>query len=95
MSSARAVGSRPLAASNPATSAPSDRRLWRSIFRRCPKAARVTVSSSRRSQGIGAVRGTSRTTEDVTLGGGTNAEALTSNKMRASHRHCAKTDNRP
>ena len=76
MSSARAVGSSPAAAIRLATSTPSERRLWRSIFRRCPKAAWVTASKVRRSQASGAARGRIRTTEDVTLGGGTNADAL-------------------
>ena len=43
----------------------------------------------------GAGRGTRRSTEDVTFGGGTNADGLTSKRMRASQRHCVSTDNRP
>ena len=54
MSSARAVGSSPAAASSAGTSAPSERRLWRSILRRWPKAACVTRSRSARSHGSGA-----------------------------------------
>ena len=37
------------------------------------------------SQASGAARGTSRTTDDVTLGGGTKAEGATSNRIFASH----------
>ena len=33
--------------------------------------------------------------EDVTLGGGTKAEGLTSKRMRASQRHCTSTESRP
>ena len=32
---------------------------------------------------------------DVTLGGGTNAEALTAKRMRAVQRHCTSTERRP
>src|SRR5215813_7941504 len=39
--------------------------------------------------------GVSRTTEDVTLGGGTNADRATSNRIFASVRQPAKTDRRP
>ena len=74
---------------------PSERRLWRSILRRCPKAAWVARSSSARSHGSGAARGTKRTSEDVTLGGGTKAAGFTSNRIRASQRHCARTESRP
>ena len=55
-------------------SSPSDFRLARSILRRWPKAAAVTRSSARRSQGRGSARGTSCTSDDVTFGGGTNAD---------------------
>ena len=41
------------------------------------EAACVTASSMARSHGNGAARGTSRTREDFTLGGGTKAEAFT------------------
>src|SRR6516164_367558 len=94
-SSARAVGSSPAAAMSSAVSLPNERKLCRSILRRWPKAACVTASSMERSQGSGADRGTSRTTEDFTLGGGTNADAFTSKTIRGSQRHCTNTDKRP
>src|SRR5262245_42459899 len=65
--SARRVGSTSAAAVSRNGSAGSDFRLWRSILRRWLKAAAATCSSARRSQGAGASRGTSRTTDDVTL----------------------------
>src|SRR5262250_2445793 len=71
-------------------SPPSARKLCRSILRRCPKAAAVTRSSVVWAQGRGAVRGTSRTTDEVTLGGGTKAEGATSNMILASVRHPAR-----
>ena len=43
----------------------------------------------------GCVRGTRRTSEEVTFGGGTNADGLTSKRIRASQRHCASTESRP
>src|SRR5262249_35113860 len=95
ISSARAVGSSPAASISFGVSVPSERKLWRSILRRWPNAACVTASSVARSHGNGVARGTNRTKDDFTLGGGTKAEALTSKAMRASHRHCASTDNRP
>ena len=85
ISSARAVGAMPAAASSASGSTPSDFRLWRSILRRWPKAASVTRCSARRSQGSGVARGArARTSDEVTLGGGTKAEAAMSNRMRAS-----------
>src|SRR5688572_16458644 len=74
MSSARAVGAMPAASSSASGSGPSVLRLWRNILRRCPNAAAVTRSSSLRSHDSGFVRGTSSTSDDVTLGGGTNAD---------------------
>src|SRR5262249_18972932 len=62
---------------------------------RCPKAAAVTRSSAERAQGRGLARGKSRTTDDVTLGGGTKAEGATSNTILASVRHPASTARRP
>ena len=50
-------GSSPRRQRSAGTSTPSERRLWRSILRRCPKAACVTPSRSWRSQGSGAARG--------------------------------------
>ena len=62
---------RPAAASG---SRPSDFRLWRSILRRWPKAASVTRSQRAAFAGRAALaRGTSSTSDDVTLGGGTKA----------------------
>src|SRR4029079_6170788 len=61
ISSARAVGSMSAAASNASGSGPSDFRLCRNIFRRCPNAASVTRSRSLRSQGRGLARGVSST----------------------------------
>ena len=69
-----------------AGSTASDLRLCRSILRRWPKAAAVTCSSARRSHGSGAARGTSRTTDEVTLGGGTKAAGETSNRILVSAR---------
>src|SRR5262249_7950955 len=57
ISSARAVSAMPAAASSGFGSTPSVRRLWRSIFRRWPKAASVTRSRVRRSQVSGAAPG--------------------------------------
>ena len=55
-------------------------RLWRSILRRWPKAAAVTVSRSFKAQGArGSAKGSSRTIDEVTEGGGTKALRLTSN----------------
>src|SRR5215211_2960581 len=95
MSSARAVGSRPAAIRSRNGSLPRAFRLWRSILRRWPNAAWATRSSARRSQTSGAWRGPSRTSEDVILGGGTNALGATSNRMRACVRQPASTDRRP
>ena len=67
-------GRRPRAA--PRRRCRATRRLWRSILRRWPKAAWVTLSRSRAVAGSGAARGTSRTSEDVTFGGGTNADGV-------------------
>src|SRR5690348_1052128 len=85
----------PAASSSGIGSDPSDLRLWRSILRRWPNAASVTRWSSAESQGSGTGRGVSRTTEDVTLGGGTKAEGATSNRILASVRQPASTDKRP
>ena len=85
ISSARAVGSMPAAASSGSGSAPSVRRLWRSILRRWPNAASVTRSSSaavarqRRRRA-----GSARTTDDVTFGGGTKADGCMSNRIFGS-----------
>ena len=46
----------PAAASSYAARPPSERKLWRDIFRRCPKAACVTRCSALASQGSGAAR---------------------------------------
>ena len=74
-SSARAVASRSAAASKAGTSTPSERRLWRSILRRWPKAACVTLSSScgRRAAARAWHRSTS---EDLTFGGGTKRRGV-------------------
>src|SRR5712671_1372224 len=95
ISSARAVSAMPAPASSVRGSGVSDLRLWRSIFRRWPKAASVTRSRVRRSHGAGADRGTRRTTAEVTLGGGTKAEAETSNRIFTSARQPASTESRP
>ncbi len=47
------------------------------------------------SQASSMGRGMSRTIEEVTFGGGTKAEGGTSNRMRASVRHAARTERRP
>src|SRR6185312_4903064 len=47
------------------------------------------------SQGSGTGRGTRRTTLDVTLGGGTNADGATSKRILASVRQPASTARRP
>ena len=70
-------------------------RLWRSILRRCPKAARVTASSALTRQGRGRGRGVRWTTLEVTFGGGTKAEGGTSKRMRASVRQPQSTPRRP
>ncbi len=49
----------------------------------------------RASQASGWARGTSRTTDDVTLGGGTKAVGATSNMIFVSQRQFASTDSRP
>ena len=67
----------------------------RSILRRWPKAASVTRSSARRSQGRGFARGMSCTTDEVTFGGGTKAEGAMSNRIFASVRQPASTESRP
>src|SRR5262245_17424429 len=95
ISSALAVGSIPASASSEAGSTPKVLRLCRSILRRWPNAASVTRCSAAASHASGSCRGVSRTIEDVTFGGGTNAERATSNKILASVRQPAKTDNRP
>jgi hypothetical protein len=95
ISSARAVSTMPTASSTGDGSGMSALRLWRSIFRRWPNAARVTASSAPARQGRGAARGTSRTTLDVTLGGGTKAEGATSNRIDASVRQPHSTPSRP
>src|SRR5262249_43959339 len=82
-------------ASSASASPPSDLRLWRSILRRWPKAASVTRCNVRLSHGNGCERGTSSTSEEVTLGGGTNAVGATSKRMRACVRQPASTDRRP
>src|SRR5467141_4566032 len=71
--SARRVKSTSAAVASRAGSTANDLRLCRSIFRRWPNAAAATSSSARRSHGSGAPRGTNRTTDEVTLGCGTNA----------------------
>ena len=86
MVSARRVGSTCAAAASRAGSMASDLRLCRSIFRRWPKAAAATCSSARRSHGSGFARGTRRTTEEVTLGCGTNAAGEISNRILVSAR---------
>ena len=93
--SARRVASTPAAAASRAGSTDSDLRLCRSIFRRWPKAAAATCSSARRSHGSGALRGTSRTTEEVTLGCGTKAAGEMSNRILVSARQLASTASRP
>src|SRR4029453_10414274 len=95
ISSARDVGSMAASARSAAASTPKVFRLCRSIFRRCPKAASVTRWSESASQASGSCRGVRRTIEDVTLGGGTNAERATSNRILASVRHPASTERRP
>ena len=95
MSSARAAGSIAGGGEQRRGSAPSERRLWRSILRRWPNAAAVMRSSVVRVQGRGLARGTSRTTDEVTLGGGTKAEGATSNMIFASVRQPASTARRP
>src|SRR5262245_37914285 len=95
ISSARDVGSIAASARIVAGSKPKVFRLCRSIFRRWPKAASVTRCSASASQGSGSCRGVRRTIEDVTLGGGTNAERATSNRILASVRHPASTERRP
>ena len=53
-------------------------------------------SRSDSAQGAsGAARGSSRTMDEVTEGGGTKAPRLTSNRILAVQRHCASTDSRP
>src|SRR4029077_12558307 len=84
ISSARAVSAMPAAASSGFGSSPRVRRLWRSIFRRWPNAASVTRSSAGRSQGSGSARGTRRTTDEGTLGGGTKAVGADANRIFAS-----------
>ena len=49
-------------------------RLWRSILRRCPKAAAVNFSIVSMEIPGGCALGTTWTTADITLGGGTKAE---------------------
>ena len=67
MSSARAVGLKPAAERSAEESAPSERRLWRSILRRWPNAACVTLSRSSRSHGSGSGRGGRCKSEDCHL----------------------------
>ncbi len=95
ISSARRVGSIPAASRAATGSRKSDFRLCLNIFRRWPNAACVTCSSERMRQGSGSARGTRWTTEDVTLGGGTNADGATSNRIFASVRQPASTPSRP
>src|SRR6185369_12655398 len=95
ISSARAVGAISAAARSAAESTPSDFKLWRSILRRCPNAASVTRCKVSASQASGSARGVSRTTDEVTLGGGTKAEGATSNKIFASQRQPVNTASRP
>ena len=84
--SGRAVGSMPAFSSS--ASPPRGFRLWRSILRRWPKAAAVTVSSFFKSAGAtGSGNGSSRTMEEVTEGGGTKALRFTSNRIFACVRH--------
>ena len=61
---------------------------WRAIIKGTTVAHEVSMASQR-------TRITMHTIEDVTFGGGTKAEALTSNMIRASQRHCTRTDSRP
>ena len=70
-------------------------RLWRSILRRWPKAARVTRSRSAIRQGSGSGRGRRWTTLEVTFGGGTKADGATSNRMVACVRQPHSTPSRP
>ena len=74
---------------------PSDFKLWRSIFRRWPKAAAVTCSRTTRVAGKRIAARYQLTTDEVTLGGGTKALAATSNRIRASVRQPARTESRP
>ena len=70
-------------------------RLERSIFRRWPKAAPVTFSRVPRSTPAGMAVGTTCTTAEVTLGGGTNAERLTVSAILGDARHWDATARRP
>ena len=74
MTSARALGSMPAATHS--VSPPRLRRLDRSIFLRCPKAAAVTFSSAANSASEGrSGLGFRRTTAEATFGGGVKALA--------------------
>src|SRR6185295_10256394 len=95
ISSARRVGSMPARSRMGIGSTLSTRRLDRNIFRRCPNAAAVTRSNVARSQERGAARGTSRTTEEVTFGGGTKALRFISNRIFPSVRQPVSTLSRP
>src|ERR1700722_1578327 len=95
ISSARTAPSMSAAARSGVGSTPRARQVWRSILRRWPKAAAVTRSSVDRVHGSGAARGINRTTDDVTLGGGTKADGATSNMIFASVRQPARTARRP
>src|SRR5262245_38080687 len=95
VSSARVVGSIPASMRSEVASIPNFFRLCRSILRRWPKALSVTRCNAVASQARGSSRGVSRTIEDVTLGGGTNADRATSNRILASVRQPAKIDSRP
>ena len=70
-------------------------RLCRSILRRWPNAAAVRRSNVLAIDALGHRRGTTWTTAEVTLGGGTKAERCTAMAIRASQRHWAATDRRP
>ena len=68
----------------------------RSILRRWPKAALTTRSISSHAAGAkGLASGVRVRTDDVTLGGGTNARGGMSNMMRASHNQPVITERRP
>ncbi len=93
--SARRVTSTSAAAASRSGSTPRDFRLCRSILRRWLKAAAATCSSRRRSQASGSARGTRRTTDDVTFGGGVKAAGEMSNRILVSARQFDSTPSRP
>ena len=69
--------------------------LCRSILRRWPKAACATRSSVSRLQGSGSARGMSSTIDEVTFGGGVNADGATSKRMRGVVRQPHRIARRP